>query len=301
MPTIRVRVPCSSSNLGAGFDCIGLALNRYLTATLQTADSPIRIERTGTLASAVDEDDDLVVAAMRHMRVEPRGSLKLESDIPVGRGLGSSAAATVAGIMLAAKLTDSELDRGDIASHATFLEGHPDNAVPATFGGLMAAVTEETGGVQQVRVHRLRLSSRLRFVYAAPHAIVATKAARRALPEHVTHKTAANAIGRAVALLEGLADADPALLRLGFSDELHVPYRLPMIPGGESALRAAEAAGAFAATISGSGSGLIAVCAEGAQNGVSLAMRKAFEQATAADAIAFVAEVDDEGAQYIVA
>jgi len=301
MPTIRVRVPCSTSNLGAGFDCIGLALNRYLTATLHTSGSPLHIERTGTVASVVGDDDDLVVAAMQHMEVEPRGKLTLDSDIPIGRGLGSSAAATVAGIMLGAKLTNRELEPGEVATHATYLEGHPDNAVPATFGGLMAAITEEKNGVTQVRVHRLPLSAKLCFVYAAPEAIVSTKAARRALPTQVPHSVATQSIGRVIALIEGLGDGDADLLRVGFNDELHVPYRLPMIPGGESALRAAESAGAYAATISGSGSGLIAVCANDKRADVAAAMRKAFEQATSADAIAFAVEVDKQGAQYVAA
>jgi homoserine kinase len=99
--------------------------------------------------------------------------------------------------------------------------------------------------------------------------------------------------------MQGLAEADPDLLRIGFTDELHVPYRLPMIPGGAQALAAAIAAGAHAATISGSGSGLIAACPRAAEHAVWDAMRNAFEQATAAPAIGFTAEPDLDGAQYL--
>jgi homoserine kinase len=297
MRSMRVRVPASTSNLGAGFDCVGLALNRYLTATLHVSDAALSIERHGTLAGITESsDDDLVTRAMRAQDCDPRGRLVLESDIPVGRGLGSSAAAAVAGIMLAARLKNVDVERENVAAQAAYLEGHPDNAVPATFGGLMVAITEVLDAVETIRVHRLRLSDRIRFVYAAPQSIVATKAARRALPEQVAHGAATRGVARAFALMEGLAEADAELLRIGFTDELHVPYRLPMIPGGVDVLRAARDAGAWAATISGSGSGLIAACPREAEDAVCAAMRAAFETATAAEAIAFVAEPDLRGA-----
>ena len=294
---ISVRVPCSTSNLGSGFDCVGLAFNRYLTATLTVTAAPLQIERRGTLTDLADAADDLVVAAMRQLQYEPRGELVLDSDIPVGRGLGSSAAATVAGVMLAAHVRGQPLDRDTVAAHATAIEGHPDNAVPAIYGGLMAAILDQASEITKVRVHRLPLSNALRFVYAAPDAIVSTRAARQALPESVPHRTAVGAIARSIALLQGLADGDPELLRIGCSDELHVPYRLPMIPGGQAAQQAALDAGAFAATISGSGSGMIAVCGVNTEGVVLDAMRTAFERATAAEAIAFVAATDEKGAQ----
>lgn len=300
MPTVRVRVPGSTSNLGAGFDCIGLALNRYLTATLQVADSPLHIERRGTLASLADGvDDDLVAVAARSQGCELRGQLVLDSEIPVGRGLGSSAAAAVAGLMIAARVKGESAERHVVAAGAASLEGHPDNAVPATFGGLMAAITETTNVAATIRVHRLRLSTRIRFVYAAPQAIVSTRAARQTLPDQVAHAAATRSLARVIALIEGLAEADPELLRIGFTDELHVPYRLPLIPGGDAVLRAARAAGAYAVTISGSGSGMIAACTEEADIAVCAAMRAAFARATGAPAIAFIAEPDLDGAQYL--
>jgi len=299
MRTIRVRVPCSTSNLGAGFDCIGLALDRYLTATLHVGDNPLAVERLGTLASLGDAQDDLVVAAARARGSELRGRLVLDSDIPVGRGLGSSAAAAVAGLMIADALTGERPEKTVVAAAAASLEGHPDNAVPATFGGLMAAITEVNESIETIRVHRLRLSDAIRFVYAAPQAIVSTKSARQTLPEQIQHGAATRSLARVIALIEGLAEADPEMLRIGFTDELHVPYRLPLIPGGESALRAAWKAGAYAATISGSGSGLIAVCPPDVEFEVNDAMRAAFEHATSTEAIAFVATPDLNGAQYI--
>ena len=143
----------------------------------------------------------------------------------------------------------------------------------------------------------MHLCEAIGFVFAAPHAIISTKAARRALPEHVPHPVASRSIARSVALIEGLAEGDPDLLRIGFEDELHVPYRIGMIPGGSEAIEAARKAGAWAATISGSGSGLIAVCPRGAEDAVLAAMANVFAEATAERAIAFVAAPEFAGVQ----
>jgi len=171
--------------------------------------------------------------------------------------------------------------------------------VPCTFGGLMAAITEAGAGRPIVRIHRLHLSDEIGFAFAAPQSVVSTQDARRALPVSVPHGAATRTVARAFALMAGLAEADAELLRIGFTDELHVPYRLPMIPGAADALQAAAQAGAFAATISGSGSGLIAACPRGAEHAVCNAMRAAFEHATNDAAIAFSAEPDLHGARYL--
>ena len=302
MQSISVRVPCSTSNLGAGFDCIGLAFDRYLSATLHIADQPLHIERRGTLAGLeITSAEDVMIAAMDSLDCHPRGLLVVDSDIPVGRGLGSSGAAAVAGVMLAIRLMRSDMRRQDVAAQAASIEGHPDNAVPATFGGLVAAMAESTDAAMMVRIHRLPLSSLLRFVYAAPQSVLSTKAARDALPSSVPHEVAARSIARSLALVEGLREADPELLRIGFADELHVPYRLPMIPGGSEVISAAVEAGAHSATISGAGSGMIAVCSRGDENEVMYAMKKTFERTSGADAIAAVLEPDLHGAEYIEA
>src|SRR5690606_30173543 len=169
----------------------------------------------------------------------------------------------------------AELDH-DWLLEATRLEGHPDNAAPAIFGGLLA-VARAAGGA--LHVVPLPLSPDVGFAYAAPGAEVSTAAARRALPEAVPHDVAARALGRVAALLHGLAVADAELIRVGFTDELHVRYRLPLIPGAPDALDAAREAGAWAVTISGSGSGLIAACGPARAAEVAAAMADAFRRA----------------------
>jgi homoserine kinase len=309
-----VRVPCSTSNLGAGFDCLGLAFDRYLDAGFTPdEDTPdatgegapgsregapgwrdgapvsregapdlregtLRVRRAGTLAALdLPPEQDLIVTAflaeLRRRGVGAvTGEIAVTSGIPVGRGLGSSAAAVVAGIALATAATHAHLDRDSALASAAAAEGHPDNAGPSIHGGLVAiAYAGHTP-----RALRLPLSPDLSFVFAAPDATVSTQRARAALPGQVPHSAAVRNTGRMAALLYGLAQADRDALAAGFNDELHVPYRLPLIPGAREAMAAAAVAGAWAVTISGSGSGLLAVCGRGSEQAVLNALRQSF-------------------------
>lgn len=296
----RVRVPASTSNLGAGFDCLGLAIDRYLTATFEPdASTTLEIERGGTLTTLdLSTEDDVLVQTFRtHIAAEidaaPTGTLRVESEIPVGRGLGSSAAAVVAGLGLArAALGTTSLDRTALLQEVVEWEGHPDNGAPALFGGLIAIAREG----DQAHPLPLPLSDEIGLAFAAPPVEVSTNAARSALPDAVPHGVATRGLGRLAALLQGLATGDPDALRIGFDDELHVPYRLPVIRGAEGAIRAAEEAGAWATTISGSGSGLIAVSPTGHADAVAEAMANAFRRAGFESGVtAFVATPDHEG------
>jgi homoserine kinase len=134
-------------------------------------------------------------------------------------------------------------------------------------------------------VLRLELSTSLGFAFAAPPTRLSTRAARAALPATVPHSVATRSLGRVAALLRGLATGDPYLLQQGFQDALHVPYRLPLIPGAESALAAALASGAWAGTVSGAGSGLLAVCALGDAERVTRAMAGALAERHGADGV----------------
>ena len=271
----HIRVPCSTSNLGSGFDTIGLALDRYLDVTFEPhEEGGLIVEREGTLASLADEDGpDLVASAFRKALrlegIEPRGLLHLTSAIPISRGLGSSAAAVLAGFDLARAVRAEPRADKEAFEAALKHEGHGDNAAPSLYGGLRAVATTADGTV----VVRLHLSESIGFAFAAPAMKLRTHAARGALPSRVPHKTAAAALGRVAALIRGLAEGRPDLIRIGVKDELHVPYRLPMIPNAPAAMSAAMDEGAWAVTISGAGSGLIALCGPEAADGVAEAMR----------------------------
>jgi len=272
-----VRVPCSTSNLGSGFDVLGLALNSYLEATFEPGGAVLELERSGTLTGLEEEteNDYLVLAFQKVMEAhgaEPHGLIRAISQAPLARGLGSSAMALVAGDALGR--TALGLDRAPEAAFqaAQAHEGHGDNAAPCAFGGLRAVIPGDDGP----HVLALPLSPDVGFAYAAPATRVSTDAARGALPSHVAHPTAVLGHGRFAGLLHGLATGDPELIRIGFTDELHVPYRLPLIPGAHNAMGAGYDAGAWGVTISGSGSGLIALCAPEQSEAVAEAMREVF-------------------------
>jgi len=278
----RVRVPCSTSNLGSGYDTIGLALQRYLDATFIPADGgELHIERSGTLARLDESDEpDLVAAAfikrLMKERITPAGVLRLHSEVPVARGLGTSASAVLAGFELACAALGHGPDPDAAFAAALRHEGHGDNAAPCVFGGLRAVARTADGPV----VMGLNLSEAVGFAYAAPAAGVSTKDARGLLPKQVPHKVAAASLGRFVALIRGLAEGNPDLLRIGVIDELHVPHRLSMIPSALAAMSAGVDAGAWAVTISGAGSGLIAMCDPAEADEVAAAMHVVFDAET---------------------
>lgn len=280
LQSATVRVPCSTSNLGSGFDVLGLALDVHLEASFEPAASgtgDLHLERRGTLA-ALEEDvaQDLLASTFSSVLqthdAVPAGTLRATSEAPLARGLGSSAMALVAGHALAQAVLGAEISRQEAFQAAERHEGHGDNAAPCAFGGLRAVVPGDHGP----RVVPLPLSPKVGFAYAAPAVRVSTDAARGALPTHVAHPTAVLGHGRFAALLQGLATGDPELIQIGFTDELHVPYRLPLIPGAQNAICAGYDAGAWGVTISGSGSGLIALCRPDQAEAVADGMREVF-------------------------
>lgn len=295
---VRVRVPASTSNLGGGFDTVGLALDRYLDASFAPDDSgSLVVERHGTLRRLDDfAGPDLVGetfrSAMERAGVRASGRIVLHSNIPVIRGLGSSGAALLAGFDLARGALGLEPDPDACFLAAYEHEGHGDNAAPSVYGGLQAVVP----GRARPRVIGRVLSPTVGFAYAAPAAPFATKEARAALPATVPHPTAVAALGRIVALLEGLATGDPELIRIGMEDELHVPFRLPRIHGAAAACEAGYAAGAWAVTISGGGSGMIAACPPELADRVAADMRAAFRtEADEPECVGFAVRPDLEG------
>ena len=262
--TARVRVPASSSNLGSGFDCVGVAIDRWLTASVTVGKSGngFTIQRRGKLSAVkVRADQDLFTRGFRAASatggVTPTGvTIDASSDIPVGCGLGSSAAAIVAGALLADTAYDLRLSRREILEIATTIEGHPDNVGPAVYGGAVLSVHTPAGGLI---ASPLRVAPELELLIAVPPFPNDTKAARAALPHLVPHADATTGIGRAAALVQGLATGDGALLSAALDDVLHVPYRREHIYGYDAVVAAARDAGAHGATLSGAGSAILAI------------------------------------------
>jgi homoserine kinase len=264
--TARVRVPASTSNLGAGFDCVGVAVDRWLTASVQVDEksSAVTISRSGAVAKLSRKaEEDLIHTGFRLAceacsKAVPRGlAYEVSSTIPVARGLGASAAALVAGAFLAKGALDLDLTPQAIASLCARDEGHPDNAAPSVFGGAVLGIPVNDG--ESYAFAELAIHSRLTLVFAVPQLEILTSEARRVLPKSVPHAIAVKAAAKSAALIEGLSSGDEALLAFALDDVLHVPFRRHLLQGYDSIVSAATNAGAFGATLSGSGSTMVAV------------------------------------------
>ena len=289
----QVRVPATSANLGAGYDCIGVAVDRWLTASVEARDTlgreeePVGIARGGTLASlAADAKDDALyvgfaaVCEAAGFPLPKRLDFRAESEIPVARGLGSSSAALVAGARLANAALELGLSTEMLAELCTRIEGHPDNVAPAFFGGAMLGVPQNVGAPDGSWLFSpLLVHPGIAFVFVIPPYPVNTDAARRILPREVGHDIAVSAAGKAAALVQGLATGEAVLLRAALDDVLHVPYRRGLVPGLADLHDAACGAGGYGVTLSGSGSTVVALSSQDAAEEVAIAIRERWKSA----------------------
>ncbi len=281
----RVKVSASTSNLGAGFDCVGVAVDRWLTATVAITDSRsgVTMKRAGASAGlSIPPGEDLVHTGFRLVceiskQPLPRSlDYEVNSTIPVARGLGASAAALVAGAFLANDSLNLGLSREQIATACARYEGHPDNAGPAVFGGAVLGVPASDG--TSYRFASLRIHQSLALVFAVPPLEVLTAEARAVLPESLPYQTAVRAVAKASALIEGLSSGDGDLLTFALDDVIHVPFRRQLVPGYDAVVTAAVEAGAFGATLSGSGSTMVAITESRNASNVGGAMQSAWRE-----------------------
>ena len=303
MTTVRVRVPASTSNLGGGFDCVGIAVERWLRVDARLADggtTSVELARGGTLSAVkCPPVDDLIyrgfVAACEVAgRGVPRGLLlDAESDIPVGRGIGSSAAALLAGAAAANALLGLGLADEAIAHLCGDIEGHSDNVGPSLLGG---AVFATRGADDSTLLSPIDVHPSLRLVFAVPDFPVDTHLARASLPETISHIDARRAAAASAALVLGLASRDARLLAVGLEGPLHIPYRRPLVPGYDDVVAAARALGALGATLSGSGSAIVALVDRSRVRPVAEAMTAAWG-ARGVGSISFVSPPCPEGLQ----
>ncbi|SEQ30667.1 homoserine kinase [Microlunatus flavus] len=250
---VSVEVPATSANLGPGFDCFGLALDWRERVDLEVAASGISVDVTGEGSEALPRDEThLVVRCLTEglddlgVRV-PGLAVRGHNTIPHGRGLGSSSAAIVAGLLGARALAGAGDDPAWLLRHANRIEGHPDNVAAAIHGGfVMAYAHGDHVAVAQGRVH-----PDVRAAVVVPDRPVETRAARRLLPDAVPHADAAADAGRAALLVHALAH-EPHLLAVATQDWLHQRYREPAMPEAYALMSRLRAAG-FAAVVSGAG------------------------------------------------
>jgi len=280
-----VSVPASTSNLGGGFDCLGVAVDRWLTASVLSRDAKniqrVTMIRSGAVANLTQTaEDDLVhlgytlACSARSHPIPNNVEYAVSSTIPVARGLGASAAALIAGAFLARDSLGLDLTRQDIAALCAREEGHPDNIGAAIFGGAVLSIDAGGDGTEDnYAFSSLRIHPTIALIFAVPELEIETSAARAVLPKSLPFATAVAAVAKAAALVEGLTSGDPKLLGYALDDVVHVPFRRELLPGYDSVVDAAIEAGAFGATLSGSGSTIVAVASIGDASRVGAGMQ----------------------------
>jgi homoserine kinase len=251
---IQFRVPASTANLGAGFDSLSLAFDRYLTVAIEPA-SKLSIEATGLDSAKIPlNDSNLVyrvaatVAASRG-RVLPPFRMSLDNDIPLARGMGSSAAAIIAGITCYEILLDDQLDEETLFRRAFEFENHPDNLGAALYGGLIAAGVNEKG---KAIVARLKPPDGIQGVVVIPSFELSTGKARAVLPETYSRSDAVFNLQHSALTIAALTTGKWELLRESLHDRIHQPYRAKLIPGLEEILEL-DIPGLFGVALSGAG------------------------------------------------
>jgi len=261
----RVVAPATSANLGCAFDCGGLALKIYLKALFVPSDgTELSLEYRGKTPERFPmKSSNLVLHALRFAAEKlgaaaPAGHVQVESDIPIGVGLGSSAAAVIAGLLLGVQYGGGNAAPEQILRWAEEIEGHIDNAAAAYYGGLVLALSNN---VDQVTALKTNFPESIRLVVVTPNIIVPTHEARQALPKSYDRAEVLHTLQRtsllAATCFSGRFELFPAL----FDDKLHQPYRQKLVPGMERCLRL-QRPGLLGVTISGSGSSVIAFVAK---------------------------------------
>jgi homoserine kinase len=257
-----VKAPATSANLGPGFDALGIALDLWNTVVIDTDGTPGEVINEGPEAKILEGHDNLTMHAMNTLardrkRELPPFSIVADTQVPVSRGLGSSAAALVAGLMAANHLLELGLSRDELFQYALRMEGHGDNVGAAIYGGAVLAVP----GVKRPVLLTDGSDLGLTAVVFIPEATGATWAARAALPHEVPMADAALNLATTSSLSIGLMTANHTLIAAGMRDMLHEPYRARLFPHLDAMKATARDHGAVGAALSGAGSTVLALVA----------------------------------------
>ncbi|HHV63811.1 MAG TPA: homoserine kinase [Peptococcaceae bacterium] len=292
----QVKVPATSANLGPGFDCMGLAVKLYNYVQAQENDQ-LEIILKGSYTKNISTNEDNLVwqtACLLWQRIGFRPKplkLVLENNVPPARGLGSSSTAVVAGLMIANAVAGYPLQRLDLLSIATEIEGHPDNVCPAIYGGITLTVMAEDKIIPRV----LTKNPGFKAVVAIPEILVETEKARKILPSSVPLKDVTFNASRVGLLVDAFLREEYELLAIATQDKVHQNQRASLIPGMPQALQAALQAGAYGAALSGSGPTLLAFAPIGREEQIAQKMQKALA-AHSLDSTTLTLEIDPNGA-----
>lgn len=273
MRKTEILIPASTSNLGASFDTCGLALSLYLRVEVEPAEDGFRITPTGEGADKLPLDEsNLIVRAAMHAAEQRKNRisgarLRIDSQIPLSRGLGSSSAAIIAGLSIYEALSGDKLDESDFFNYALNFEGHGDNLAPSTLGGLVVAVVREfvdyAGNERRsLLAVKRHWPEEIRIVICIPEIELETTKMRAVLPKMVTRADAIYNLQRASLLQAAISEKRFDLFNEALRDRLHQPYRAPLAPGLSEVLKLNDEThkhpGLLGTAISGAGSTMIA-------------------------------------------
>lgn len=258
---IKLRIPATSANLGAGFDALGLAMTYYNYVNMEESDT-IDITSLDGLKVPTDKSNLIYESASHLFEIcgKTLSGLKIEqtSNIPMARGLGSSSACIVAGLAGANSILKNPLSADELVDLAAQIEGHPDNTAPALLGGIVTAVFDG----RKVHWVKQEVNTRLKFVAIIPDFELKTEKARACLPKEISHKDAVYNLSRAALFSASLLTGKFENLRTACHDRLHQPYRMELIPNCRRVFDIAYNHEAYAAYISGAGPTVMAVVDE---------------------------------------
>ncbi len=255
---IRVRVPATSANLGAGFDCLGLAVNLYNYIDMAECDHVDISSTDGTWVPTTREN--MIFSSAEHLyrmcgRELPGLRIVQQNNIPMTRGLGSSSACIIGGLVGANTLLGSPYSKAELVNIASDLEGHPDNTTPALLGGIVTAVLEG----EKVYWVKQEVSSSLRLVAIIPDFKLSTAMARQVLPKEVSHMDARFNLSRAALFSASLLQGKYENLKIAVGDRLHQPYRMQLIAHSDEVFRRAYELNAYGVYVSGAGPTMMAI------------------------------------------
>ncbi len=287
MKSVCVKAPATTANLGPGFDCLGMALDLWNTLEVtRAADVPGNshlVEITGHGAGELAADSsNLIYRSIQFLFEEasqelPPVILRCHNEIPLARGLGSSAAAIAGGLVAANALSGGAFAPKELLEMAATLEGHPDNVAAAVLGGLQLVLSDE----RRLYTAPIATPPEMQLVLFIPEVRIATKDARAVLPSHISVADAVHNTSRIALLVAGMATNHPEYLKLATEDRLHQPYRQPLFPAMKVIFAAARDAGALGVFLSGSGSTVLALT-QGREMTVAYEMAEAARQANVA-------------------
>ena len=277
---VKIRVPATTANLGPGFDCLGLALNLYLYLEIEEIEKGLDIQCRGEGAEEFDEGENNLIWKAAKRALKKTGQeyfkgirIKTLNQIPISRGLGSSAAAIIGGIVGVTELYKINISYKEVLKIAFSLEGHMDNIVPALIGGLTLAYSTEK---EKVKWDKVKIPNNLCIVAGIPDFYLSTEEMRKVLPQKIPFSKAVFNLSRTALLINVLQNSDWRLLADAMEDKLHQPFRMPFIPGIDEIFSKIKETGIAGIALSGSGPTIISLAEEGSAETIMQIMKETF-------------------------